>query len=136
MDTDDYPNTATLTGPNTDLSRDAEVTVSCTLDALVPSKTAEASYGRTVTWEGQLHGVDPYTYDFVFGNGPAVKLNVEVHDLGSDVYGGRRVDAIVSVEGDAEALRARMGEEIRFSGRLLRCDSLMRNVFVAEASLL
>ncbi len=42
-------NTATLNG-NINLSDDAQVDVDCTLAALEASKTADASYDRTVTW--------------------------------------------------------------------------------------
>lgn len=95
----------------------------------------EKYLGKSVRWSGRLTGVDPYSYDYVFGSGPAVKAIVEVHDLGSDVYGGRRVDAIVSLTGEAEKLRARIGEDVVFEGMLLRCDSLMRNIYVEHGRL-
>jgi hypothetical protein len=49
-DIDNYPNTATLKGDSTDLKDDAEVTVTCTLDALEVAKTAAGTYDRTVEW--------------------------------------------------------------------------------------
>jgi hypothetical protein len=44
-------NTAFLKGGATNLSADATVGVDCTLPKLVPAKTAEARYDRTITWE-------------------------------------------------------------------------------------
>src|SRR5215217_67740 len=44
-------NTATLTGENTNLSKDAEVKVDCVLPALTATKTAAGSYERKITWD-------------------------------------------------------------------------------------
>lgn len=50
VDEDNYPNTATLVGDNTNLSDDADVDVTCTLDALDVAKTAAGTFERTITW--------------------------------------------------------------------------------------
>jgi hypothetical protein len=55
----DHINTAEIT--ETGQQDTATVTVNCTLDPLVPTKTAEGSYDRTVTWELEKT-VDPASH--------------------------------------------------------------------------
>jgi hypothetical protein len=55
---DVYPNTATLTGDDTYLEADAEVTVTCTLPALEVLKDAAGTHDRTIEWTLEK-SVDP-----------------------------------------------------------------------------
>ena len=49
--TETFTNTAYLVNDDTDLTRSASVTINCSLQPLVPTKTAAGEWDRTVTWE-------------------------------------------------------------------------------------
>ena len=92
--------------------------------------------GRRVRWKGTLVRSRPYRSDLDFGRGPGTKAVFRVYRLGFDLYGGRDVDAVVRLGEEAhEVLRDRREEEFTFEGTLLRVDSLMRNVYVEDGSL-
>lgn len=93
--------------------------------------------GRTVRWQGEVVRSSYYRTDLEFGGGPGTRAVIRVHRLGWDVYGGRDVDAVVALPAEAHAvLRGAGDREVAFEGRLVRADSLMRNLFVAEGRLL
>jgi hypothetical protein len=93
--------------------------------------------GREVRWSGKLDRIDRFYHDSVFGEGPATRAILLVHEIVEDGYGSREVKAVVRLPDEVgEGLRARRGETISFSGRLVGCDTFMRNVFVADGRLL
>ncbi len=93
--------------------------------------------GRTVRWQGKVVRSSAYRTDLEFGGGPGTRAVIRVHRLGWDVYGGRDVDAVVALPAEAHAaLRSAGDREVAFEGRLVRADSLMRNLFVAGGRLL
>jgi len=93
--------------------------------------------GRTVRWRGRVIRSSPYRTDLEFGGGPGIRAVIRVHRLGWNLYGGRDVDAVVALPATAHAVLRDAGEgEVTFEGRLVRADSLMRNLFVAEGRLL
>jgi hypothetical protein len=98
---------------------------------------AEKYENRSVRWSGSLDRVDSYYRDSVFGEGPATKIVLLVHEIVEDRYGGREVHAVVQLPADAaDALRPRRGKRIPFAGRLVGCDAFMRHVFVADGRIL
>jgi len=93
--------------------------------------------GSTVRWQGRVVRSSSYRTDLEFGGGPGTRAVIRVHRLGWDVYGGREVDAVVALPAEAHAVLQDLGDrEVAFEGRLVRADSLMRNLFVAEGRLL
>jgi hypothetical protein len=94
----------------------------------------ERSYaGKAVSWEGTLKSVDTYSFDLVFGDSPGVKAVFVVATLGSGLYSGSPVQAVVRLPRESmDPLRARLGKRVRFEGTLKSCDGLMRNVYVGD----
>jgi len=87
---------------------------------------------RRVRWRGTVMRSSAYRSDQEFGSGPGVRAVVRVYRLGWDLYGGRDVDAVVALP---EGTVAAVGSEITFEGHLVRADTLMRNLFVADGRL-
>jgi hypothetical protein len=95
----------------------------------------EADYqGKTVTWSGDLKRLRRFDHDRDFGDGPGVKAVLAIAVLGTDLYAGREVDAIVRLPHGAEA-EMEIGGRYSFRGVLSRCDPAMRNLFVTGATL-
>ena len=91
--------------------------------------------GRTVSWTGDLKRLRRFDHDRDFGDGPAVKAVLRIAVLGTDIYSGRDVDAVVRLpESTADTLE--IGGRYSFQGTLSRCDPAMRNLFVTEAALI
>lgn len=95
----------------------------------------ESEYeGATVAWSGILKRLRRFDHDRDFGDGPGVKAVFSIATLGTDLYAGREVDAIVRLPHGAEA-SLEIGQRYQFSGVLSRCDPAMRNLFVSDATL-
>ena len=71
--------------------------------------------------------------DFVFGNDPGTKAVVELIELDGSLF-GRTVQAILGLPPEAhKTLEPRRDARIAFEGRLVGCDALVRNLYVADA---
>jgi len=91
---------------------------------------------RIVRWSGELKRVDSFRSDMVFKGDSGTRMVLDVHEVAGSAF-GRTAQAIVRLPTEAlEGLRPRVGEQIAFEGRLLSCDALMRNLFVADGRLL
>jgi len=90
--------------------------------------------GKSVAWSGELKRLRRFDHDRDFGDGPAVKAVFSIAVLGTDIYAGRDVDAIVRLPHGAEN-DMDIGGRYSFRGILSRCDPAMRNLFVTDASL-
>ena len=87
-----------------------------------------------VEWSGELKRLRRFDHDRDFGTGPGVKAVFAIATLGTDLYAGREVDAIVRLpDGAADTLE--VGHRYGFAGTLSRCDPAMRNLFVTGATL-
>ena len=87
-----------------------------------------------VEWSGELKRLRRFDYDRDFGDGPGVKAVFAIATLGTDLYAGREVDAIVRLPQGAEDTLS-IGQRYGFAGTLSRCDPAMRNLFVSDATL-
>jgi len=90
--------------------------------------------GKSVAWSGNLKRLRRFDHDRDFGDGPGVKAVFAIAVLGTDVYSGRDVDAIVRLPHGAED-EMEIGRPYSFRGTLSRCDPAMRNLFVSDATL-
>ena len=89
---------------------------------------------QRVRWTGTLEAVMATSFDLVFGSRSMAKATLVVHEATIHGMSGLKVRAVVAFpESDVEAMRARRGESVAFSGRLIRCDPLVRNLFVDDA---
>ncbi len=87
--------------------------------------------GRSVTWSGQFKSARDVPDDLDFQAGAGTKMVVAIAEVEHDLYGVSEVDAIVHVPmGTAAGLQR--GDRVTFTGKLLKADSMMRNVFVEK----
>ena len=122
--------------------RVVELDVASVCAALFPSRSlssetarvfAERYEGLTVRWRGTLERSSTYYSDLVFGNERGARATFAVHELHYDAYSSKRVQAVVQLPKEVEVeLRGARGRELEFTGRLVRCDPFMRNLFLAE----
>ncbi|MAB88753.1 MAG: hypothetical protein CMJ90_04755 [Planctomycetes bacterium] len=89
-----------------------------------------------VTWTGELQRANRASFDLVFGNDPCTKAVLGLGEYGEGLA-SRMIHAVAQFPEDmAERLGDLQGTPVRFSGRLVRCDPFMRNLFVADAKLI
>lgn len=88
--------------------------------------------GAAIRWSGAVERVRPYRGDRDFGNEPGTKLTVLIGNVGDGRLVTSRVEAIVQLPAGLEPER---GSEITFTGTLIRVDRFMRNLYVADATL-
>ena len=95
---------------------------------------AERYLDAEVAWEGKLERLDRYFSDMVFEGGPGTKATVVVHEIGEG-YAARKVEAVLQLGPEAaDELRTRVGETLRFRGRLAKCEAFLRRLLVREAT--
>ena len=104
------------------------------------SETAElfeTNYrNKEIRWRGTLSNVRSFTFDLVFGNEPGTRAVFEIHQVGTQSFSGRPVQAVVHFPAsEEEPLRAQMDKELEFEGTLISCDAFMRNLFVGGGKL-
>jgi hypothetical protein len=90
---------------------------------------------KPVSWSGELERVDAARFDMVFGNTRFTKATLNLKELDGG-FASRVIRAVIQLPVDAEtALQELAGQRVRFSGTLVRCDAFMRNLFVADATI-
>lgn len=106
------------------------------VSSLQASRAFEERFENSaVQWKGKLERANRASFDLVFGNTPFTKTIVELVEYG-DGLASRMIRAVVQFPEDMEeSLRALQGQAVTFKGRLVRCDSFMRNLFVADGEL-
>lgn len=85
-----------------------------------------------VDWQGTVRSSRPFRSDPDFGSHPGVKTVVTVAEIETDLYGNTTIDAVVEFPPETDLRRDQV---ITFTGRLVKVDPLMRNLYVAEARL-
>lgn len=82
-----------------------------------------------------MERAETYSYDSVFAGASGCKAIVVIHELSSMTYGDRNVSAIVQFPTEAaEQLRRSTGQKIAFTGKLLKVDALLRNIYIADGA--
>lgn len=98
--------------------------------SLEADKVFEERYRNArVRWTGKLLRVNGFAFDLVFGNQPGTRAVVEL----SPVEGafGRTAQAVVHLPAAAETqIESLIGQTVTVEGTLVRCDALMRNLFI------
>ncbi len=93
----------------------------------------DATYlGSSVTWSGSVQRVREFRYDATF-EGHGLRAAVLIERLGDGRLVTNEVTAIVQLDLGAAIDE---GDEITFTGELVRLDRIMRNLFVGNARLL
>lgn len=89
--------------------------------------------GTPIDWTGTVRRWTTVDSDRDFDGAAITKAVVQVATIANDLYGQTEVDAVV-----AFPTKVRLGEgaEVRFRGRLVKVDGLIRNIFVADGELL
>ena len=92
--------------------------------------------GQTVQWRGTLKSVYPYSTDFVFGKGPAVKAVFEICEIASSYGMKAKIKATVSFGEEAmSVLKGQTGKEFAFTGTLLKMEGFSKEILVEKGSL-
>jgi len=91
--------------------------------------------GSPVKLSGRVKSAREYDRDLDFGDRPGAKAVVTIATIHHDLYGANDVDAVVQLPpGSAEHLRR--GDQITFAGTLAKVDPMMRNLFVADGTVI
>jgi hypothetical protein len=103
----------------------------------VDSVFGERFRGRQVYWQGLLRSFSRYSYDPALGDGPALKVQLDLVEIEAD-YGSRRmVEAIVQMPLSHETVLAgRKGELLSFAGELHRADGLMFRIYLTSGEVI
>ena len=91
--------------------------------------------GRKVRWSGTVRRFARHSSDHDFEVGPLTKALIRVATVEHDLYGNTEVDAVVALPVNDEQ-RLEEGQEVTFTGELVKVDGLIRNLFVAEGRLI
>jgi len=87
--------------------------------------------GTSVRWEGIVKRATRSTSDMDFPGEPITKTKIHIATIPNDLYGNTEVDAIVAFPPDA-ADRLDRDQQVTFTGRLIKADGLVRNLYVAD----
>ncbi len=97
---------------------------------------AETYQGQVVRGVGTLRSAQRYSFDIVFGDTPAMRAMIDVYDDDSGGFGSRTVQAAVKFPEDMrDELTALSGQEVVFTGTLVKFDRLLRKLYVAGGRL-
>ena len=88
---------------------------------------------REIDWQGVVRSVRDYATDYDFGQEPGVKAVVTVAEVEHDLYGNSTIDAVVQFPAGTSIRR---DDVVTFTGRLIKVDPLMRNIYVANGTLI
>jgi hypothetical protein len=93
--------------------------------------------GRQVHWQGLLRSFSRYSYDPAFGDGPALKVHLDLMEIEAD-YGSRRmVEVVMQMPLSYDTVLAgRNGETLTFTGELHRADGLMFRILLTSGELI
>lgn len=87
---------------------------------------------QLIDWQGTVRSSRDYTSDYDFGDEPGVKAVVTIAEVTHDLYGNSRIDAVLQLPAETTLKR---DDVITFTGRLVKVDPLMRNIYVADGQL-
>ncbi len=90
--------------------------------------------GRSVTWSGKVQSIRDYRSDLDFGPEPGAKAVIAIAEIEHDLYGVSEIDAVVQLPAGTAA-RLNRGDQVTFTGQLLKADSMMRNIYVRDGRL-
>jgi len=89
-----------------------------------------------ISWEGTLISASEFSFDFVFKNSTGVKATFELMEFASG-YSKSKIRAVVHFPKDQlQTLKDSLNIKLKFSGKLVSVDALVKNIFVAEGKLI
>ncbi len=92
--------------------------------------------GLRVSWTGKLKSVQEYGMDFNFNGGAGCKAAIDLCEVVNSSGIRSVVKASVQLpKGSSEALKSKYGQELRFSGEILKIEAFAREFFIANGSL-
>jgi len=92
--------------------------------------------GQEVEWEGTLKSAQKYWSDLIFKGDAGTKATCEIYEYESGYSTKYKVQAVIQLsESVLTELSTKTGQKIKFSGKLIKADGLMRNLYVADGKL-
>lgn len=92
---------------------------------------------KQVEGTGILEQVSSYLFDMTFGDEPGTKATVTVFEPETEFSSWNKVVAVLQLPANCEdELTQRRGQEIRFSGTLVKCDSFQKQLLLQNAKIL
>jgi hypothetical protein len=90
--------------------------------------------GAHVHWTGRVKSNDRIRNASDLGAEGDDKLVVTVATIDHDLYGNTDIDAVLGLPA-GRAAGMKRGDEVTFTGKLVRVDALVRNIFIADGKL-
>jgi len=87
--------------------------------------------GRPVEWAGTVRSCVEFTSDVHFGRVSGVRTTVAVGEIDVAGFGTLMIEAVVHFPEDTEL---NVGDDVSFSGTLLKLDGLTRDIYVANGT--
>ena len=88
-----------------------------------------------ISWEGTLLSASEFSFDFVFKNTSGVKATFELIEFKSG-YSSSKIKAVVHFQKEElQTLKDSLNKKLKFSGKLVSGDTLVKNIFVADGKL-
>ena len=114
----------------------AEVLFRSTLPGPEEKEYFASLVGHTVEWSGTVRMAYEISSDFVFGNGKAVKVQMDICSVNGK-YGRQtlRATAVFPPENYKE-IRAMSNKTIRFRGSILKLEPFSREIYLSKGELL
>ena len=92
--------------------------------------------GKRVRWSGKLENVRQFGSDFTFKGGAGTKAVVLVHELSNQFGFKNPVKAVVRFKPeDYATLTPLAGKPLEFTGRLLKADGMVRELYLEDGEL-
>ena len=114
----------------------AEIVFRSTLPGPKEKEFFASLVGRRVEWSGTIRMAYEISSDFVFGNGKAIKVQMDLCTINGK-FGRQTLRATAAFPpGDISAFRSASQKQIRFRGTILKLESFSREVYLSEGELL
>jgi len=88
-----------------------------------------------ISWEGTLISAAEFSFDFVFKNTTGVKATFELMEI-EPGYISNKIKAVVHFPKDQMGkLKGSVNQKMKFTGKLVHVDGLVKNIFIAEGKI-
>lgn len=91
---------------------------------------------QDIAWQGKLKSATRYSFDLVFEDGAGTRAVIDIGSTEGVTDAGDIIHAVLQLPEDAaETLRSKAGDDLAFTGRLVKVDTIMRTIRIADGTL-